>query len=796
MRATAAFGAVAAVFAPGAAFAAEAHPQAFADHVWTIVAAAMVLLMQAGFLMLEAGLSRTSSAINVAMKNLVDFVLSACLFYLIGFGLMFGASNGVFGGSLFAVGADAEPWLMTFFVFQLVFAATAATIVSGAVAERTRIYAYAVMTVVCAVVYPVGGHWAWGNLYLDGNEPWLASMGFVDFAGSTVVHSVGGWIALAAAIVVGPRAGRFGPDAREFRPNNAALSTLGAILLWFGWIGFNGGSTTSATPAFAGVVMNTMLAGAFGGLAYMTIGAVEDKAILKPEKPINGVLAGLVSVTAGCAVLEPHGAVVIGFLGGVVCWAATGLLEKLGIDDVVGAAPVHGFAGAWGTVGLAFLAPAAALPAGSALAQAQVQASGILAYFAWAFGVSFLAFKGIDAVWRRVDERAGSDGSGFRVSPEVEREGLNVEHGVQLGTAVVQRALRDMADGGEYRRPIEVEPGDENAEIAQLVDRIRRSMLEVIDSVSTQAETLSRSASDVREIADGLAGQAEATRNEASVASTTLEDARDQAEEVVSATDGVKRLSHGVSGSGDRMRANADHGSADAVEIRKMTGDMSARSEASAETVSRTATAAEVAAQEVAKMRHAAAEIGEAIGEISDVANRTHVLALNARVEAARSSSGDGFAVVADEVKRLAVKVSQAASRVSAAADGVGSTSGAAAERMREVVDSVREMDRTMRDTADLAEKCREKAVSVESGMAETRTDTGGVADAIVEIDRESSAMADKSNGAVEAARSVVERMGRVRESADRNLEMATRLRDSATSIESGISDLRRSVRT
>lgn len=398
-----------------------------ANHVWTIVAAALVFLMQAGFLMLEAGSSRTSSAINVAMKNLIDFIIAAMVFYTIGFALMFGESIGPFGTTLFAF-EQADAWVYTFFVFQLVFAGTAATIVSGAIAERTRIAAYFLITLICGIIYPVVGHWAWGNLLIPDNPAWLADLGFLDFAGSTVVHSTGAWIALAAAIVVGPRIGKFGPNGerRIFPANNASLSVLGAILLWIGWIGFNGGSTTAADPAaFAPIIANTIMAGAAGGAVLMIIGAAVDQGLLRPERSVNGVLGGLVAITAGCNLVDLHGAIAIGAGGGLVVYLSTELLEKMRVDDVVGAVPVHGFAGAFGTVALAFFSPVDSLPAGSIWGQFMVQAMGVGVVFGFVFGTSLALLYAVHRLVQR--ERNGTVYGWMRVSVETEEAGLNEE---------------------------------------------------------------------------------------------------------------------------------------------------------------------------------------------------------------------------------------------------------------------------------------------------------------------------------------------------------------------------------
>jgi ammonium transporter, Amt family len=347
------------------------------DHVWTMLAAALVFLMQGGFLLLEAGLVRSKNSINVAQKNIADFIIAGCAFWLVGFGLMFGPSTGGWFGLANPFWNHSGDWDFTFFVFQLVFCGTAATILSGAVAERMRFGGYLAAAVAVALfIYPVFGHWAWGNLLVADNEAWLADLGFIDFAGSTVVHSVGGWIGLAAIVVAGARIGRFDEAGNPLpiHGHSAVLATMGAILLWVGWIGFNGGSTTAGTPAFAHIISNTMLSACFGGAVAMTLGRLHE-GLHRPVWPINGVLGGLVGITAGCDVLTTTGAIAVGLTSGIVVVYATRFMEnRLKLDDAVGAVAVHGVCGAWGTVLLAVLMPAEALGEVSRLHQIGVQA--------------------------------------------------------------------------------------------------------------------------------------------------------------------------------------------------------------------------------------------------------------------------------------------------------------------------------------------------------------------------------------------------------------------------------------
>ena len=391
--------------------------QSHADYVWTLVAAALVFFMQAGFAMVEAGFTRAKNAVNIMMKNLMDFSMGSIFYWAIGFGLMFGASKTGFFGTTgfflsdFEVGGD--PWVLAFWMFQVVFAATAATIVSGAMAERTKFTGYLVYSaVLSALIYPVFGSWAWGSLF--NGSGWLEGLGFIDFAGSTVVHSVGGWAALAGAIVLGPRLGKYTKDGRvkPILGHNLPLAALGVFILWLGWFGFNPGSTTAASKDIAMIFVNTNLAAAAGAVLAMIVSWMKFG---KPEAgmSLNGALAGLVGITAGCANVTPGSAVIIGAIAGILVVFSVMFFDKIKIDDPVGAVSVHGVCGAWGT-----LAAGIFNIGGTSIKILSVQCIGILACFVWTFATAYILFRVINATM------------GLRVSEEEELEGLDsTEHG-------------------------------------------------------------------------------------------------------------------------------------------------------------------------------------------------------------------------------------------------------------------------------------------------------------------------------------------------------------------------------
>jgi len=409
--------------APGPAEIAETL-QTNLNIVWTCVAAFLVFFMQAGFAMVEAGFTRAKNAVNIVMKNLMDFSVGTLAFFFVGFGLMFGASNGLVGTSHFALwGAEADTWVFTFLIFQTVFAATAATIVSGAMAERTKFVGYLIYSVAITLfIYPIFGGWVWGNLLIGDNRAWLADLGFLDFAGSSVVHSVGGWLGLAGAVVLGPRIGKYNGEGkpRAIMGHNLPLAALGVFILWFAWFGFNPGSTTAGNASIGYIAVTTNLGAAAAAVAAMLTAWV---ILGKPDASmaLNGALAGLVGITASCDGVSPLGAVAIGLAAGVLVVLAVLFIDRvLKVDDPVGAVSVHGVCGAWGTLSVGLFNTETGLFYGGGLEQLGVQALGVGVAFAWAFGLGLALFFLISKI------------SGLRVSRDEELRGLDIgEHGME-----------------------------------------------------------------------------------------------------------------------------------------------------------------------------------------------------------------------------------------------------------------------------------------------------------------------------------------------------------------------------
>ena len=401
------------------------------DNVWVLVCAAMVFLMQAGFLCLESGLARAKHVDIVALKNLFDWTLTVPCFSLLGLGLMFGPSIGGFIGNPAigfgdlgireATGLESA----VFVLFQMAFAGTAATIVFGAIGGRASFPTYITVSIaMAALVYPVVGHWAWGRTVIAGNASWLSVAGFHDFAGSTVVHSTGGWFALVAAWIVGPRIGRFDAEGRPRPLDNASLQRagLGTLILWFGWWGFNGGSGLAANATAGSAILNTNLAGAGGALlAAWHCWFAQDRAELG-IKVMGGGLGGLVAITASCDLATPAAAFAIGAMAGLLHnLSGEVLLNRLKVDDPVGAVPVHLVCGIWGTLVVGLVDPAIG-STGELARSLFVQMAGVLACGAWCAGI---AWSSLSIVKRTL---------GLRLDPGHELGGFVLDGAVAAGT--------------------------------------------------------------------------------------------------------------------------------------------------------------------------------------------------------------------------------------------------------------------------------------------------------------------------------------------------------------------------
>jgi len=453
-------------------FRLDAILQANLDTFWLLICAILVFLMQAGFMCLESGLSRNKNSINVALKNVADFGIAVVTFWAFGFALMYGTSvMGLFGSRFYFFTTHVAGY-QTYFVFQAMFVATAATIISGAVAERLRFLSYVIITFVTSgFLYPIVGHWAWAFNFDNPTEKfgWLGKLGYIDFAGASVVHSVGGWVALSVLLIIGNRTGRFRDGAKKtFQGSNTPMAALGALILWFGWFGFNGGANGAMDLKVPLILINTFLSASFGLIFSSIMGVI----IMKKPEPlfmITGPLAGLVSITAGCAHVNPSEAILIGSIGGIVSGSTIVLLEKIKIDDVVSAIPVHLASGIWGTIAVAIFGNFEMMGIEKTrFEQLIIQLIGIASIGGFCFFSSFIIFKLINSVFP------------LRVGKIEEELGLNIsEHNASTDTHELLEILTKQAKSEDYSMRAPQDPFTDSGIIGTqynvLMDRLEQS---------------------------------------------------------------------------------------------------------------------------------------------------------------------------------------------------------------------------------------------------------------------------------------------------------------------------------
>ncbi|MEM7479717.1 MAG: ammonium transporter [Acidobacteriota bacterium] len=399
--------------------------------VWLMTATTLIFFMQLGFAFLEGGSVRSKNTVNVVMKNFVDMCFGALFFWFVGYGLMFGTNpTGWFGTDHFILSSGVD-WDFSLLLFQMMFAATAATIVSGAMAERIRFWPYLVISVLVTIgVYSVFGSWVWGSYYGE-TQGWLRKLGFIDFAGATVVHSIGGWCAMAGILVLGPRLGRFAQDgtARTIPGHNLPLVAAGGFILWVGWFGFNGGSALEAGANLGRILLNTHLSGSAGVVGAILLMGLLRRPVLMTTT-VNGGLAGLVASTGGCATMSAPFAVLTGLVAGAILVLGLAVFDGLGLDDPVGAVSVHAFNGVWGTVAAGLFVSGDLFN----LEQVTVQLIGVVAAFLWAFPISWVIFRGVDLLIP------------LRASTMHEQRGLDFTEHYEMGYPEFQQ---DILHGGK-----------------------------------------------------------------------------------------------------------------------------------------------------------------------------------------------------------------------------------------------------------------------------------------------------------------------------------------------------------
>jgi Amt family ammonium transporter len=755
----------------------RADQQRHADFTWLMTCARLVLLMQIGFMMLESGATRAKNSINVAMKNFCDMLISIPLFAMVGFSLMFGVSQfGLFGwNKQHLLNSFQDPWVYALFAFQAMFLGTAATIVSGAVAERMMLKSYLLITtLMAAIIYPVFGHWTWGNLLEDDNTAWLADLGFMDFAGSTVVHATGGWLALIAIWMLGPRRDKYNSHGvpQQMHGHSMVLTTAGALVLFIGWLGFNGGSSLTASADIGQIVINTVLAGTVGGIAATILGRLRDGVFL-PTRSVNGLLGGLVAVTAGANVVTPLGAAAIGLLAAsLLVWSMDLLEKRLRLDDVVGAVSVHGVCGAFGTLAVAIFATESALATGGRLSQLAVQSTGVLVNFLW---VAAIAIPGIWLIKRLV---------GLRVSDANEAAGLNIaEHGASMGTYALQEHLAAIAHGrADLATRLDETTGDKAADLAVILNPFLDKVQHLVGGVS---ETSGRLASELHHVADEVSQSATVINVHTGTVQTASEKVAQSAQ---SASDNAKDLRR----KGAELAGVAGTVSTDirqiAAFVENLSGAVStvARDAQRASDVSAQAVdLSQTASQTVSQLGTAADEIEAVVDLIIGIQSQTNLLALNATIEAARAGEqGRGFAIVAGEIKALSERTAGATEDIRNAVLKVRDSSLGSRDMIGEVGTILHTIATAVADIHHTAEREQGNmlAVNANVGDAAQRIDT--LSDAVNQFHQQSQTVEKAISNAISQAGTAQAAVTDLRDQASKSMETARTVSASSHEME------------
>jgi Amt family ammonium transporter len=601
--------------------------------LWVIIASALVFFMQAGFLLLETGLVRSKNSINVAIKNLIDYVVGSFCFFVIGYGLMYGTSyKGFFGKNVFLLHGIETGQEFAFFLFQVTFMGTAATIVSGAVAERIKFNAYIICSAfVSLLIYPIFGHWTWGG-------GWLSQMGFIDFAGSTVVHSIGGWVSLAGVIVLGPRADRFDINGRPMNlyGHNLPLAVLGAFILWFGWFGFNGGSTLSLSDSIPKIIVNTCLAACGGGVTAIIFSYVL-KGIPHVEGTINGVLGGLVAITASCDAVSPEMALVIGGIAGVLVEIFTYLMHYVfRLDDVVGAFPVHGICGIWGTVSVGIFNQDPGLRSWH---QILIQLTGIGVACLWAFSLGLILFIILKMTIQ------------IRVSAEDEERGLNEsEHGSKTVWIDLMAKMSYIEKSKDLRGRIDIDRGTESGVVADLFNKLITSLSQIIGIVQDNSNRIQEESDQLDKSSHSINSKVTDQMDHYRIILERIHRTEESLKSVIDLVHKQEK-SHGST-----LALTEDMNSGIVEVIQNVSSSNSVTNEIKFLAIEGEKTLKKTSLS-MQEMNSSAKKVEEIVNVLQKISEQLSMLSINAAIESGRErETSSGFAVVAESIAKLSAK--------------------------------------------------------------------------------------------------------------------------------------------
>ncbi|WP_432201269.1 methyl-accepting chemotaxis protein [Erythrobacter sp. W53] len=676
--------------------------------MWLAIAATLVAGMQVGFLFLEAGFVRSKNSINVALKNIADFALAVIAFCFVGAAIMFASdTNGIVGFDWSLAGYDDDGSVVLFLLLQAFFCGTAATIVSGAIAERMHFSAYVILTLpLTALLYPIIGHWAWASSLPGGaGQGWLEARGFIDFAGSSVVHATGGAAALAILLIIGPRTHRFSDEEENsaVHGHSPVLAGGGALMLLVGWLGFNSGGLVPGSDEFSRALANTIFAGTAGCLAACVVGR-QVEGYYRSDRMINGMLIGLVAITASAPFAKAGGALLLGFAaGGLSIFFANWMEQRLKIDDAVYAVTVHGFGGILGTLAVPFVLRPEVLTR-TPVSQFGVQLLGVTAITLSVFAIMF-------ALAAVMNSRGK-----LRISSEMEARGLNiVEHGALMGSAALVETLQKISQGeADISKRVDFDPFEDGSEVAEAVnvflDRVETAERKAREQIERNQQQLSQMAVRERKRADetgeilrefqsdfaALVGELKAQAGELAEGSTNLASRTDESGELV--THVHEQANEAVS-----MSEQMSEGASLLAQTLDLVSEKIAQAN---EATSHAENASRQGADIAATLEDSTRAIGRLVALIKAISDKTSVLALNARIEAARAGeAGLGFSVVSEEVGALARQADEASGEI-------GGIIGSLVELIGSSIAQFRAIDGNMANVRALSESVEQSALA------------------------------------------------------------------------------------